>query len=154
MDTTIARDATAEPPLPPQERLGRPGIRQAGPKAPGGAGIERRLNLHSVHILAIEAVVAAMPKGNGIDAARVYAYIDERAGETNANLGASAKKVAAELMQSAGTAGTAGTWGILPQTEMMKRAASWVIAIGGAIAIVTAGFVGIAALVIKGGFGG
>jgi hypothetical protein len=145
MNTTIAKDAV--PPEPPQERPGRPGVHRGARKAPGGAGIERRLNLHSVHILALEAVIAAMPKETGIDAARVYAYIDARTGKANANLGAAAKKVAAELMQAAGTASA-------PKPPRMKRAASWLIAGVAAIAIVTAGFVGVAVLILKTGFGG
>jgi hypothetical protein len=36
----------------------------------------------------------------------------------------------------------------------MKRAASWLIAGVAAIAIVTAGFVGVAVLILKTGFGG
>ena len=154
MDTTMTNDMPRQDPavLPPQQRLGRPGVRQPQGKTPeqSNKGIDRRFNLHSVHILALEAMIAAMPRQNGIDADRVYAYIDARANDGNSNLGAAAKKVAAELIESAGAAGTEGT----QKPEMMKRAASWLIAVVAATAIVTAGFVGVAALVLKTGFNG
>ena len=157
MDTTITNEAMRQEPvmkpaLPPQQRLGRPGVRQPNRKTPGQGidqGIDRRLNLHSVHILALEAMMASMPKQNGINADQVYAYIDARAADGNSNLGAAAKKVAAELLQSAGTVQSNGL-----QQPMIKRVASWVIAIVAATAIVTAGFVGLAALVLKSGFSG
>ena len=159
MDTTITNQAARQEPnmLPPQERLGQPGIHQPGVHRPGvrqasrkqrNGGIDRRLTLHSVHILALEAIIAAMPKQNGIDVAQVYAYIDARAGEKNSSLGEAAKDVAAGLMQSSGVSG------IGKPKMMMKRAASWLVAVVAATAIVTAGFVGVAALVLKTGFGG
>lgn len=150
MDTTMTDTMSRQEPsvLPPQQRLGRPGVRQPDRKAPD-RGIDRRLNLHSVHILALEAMIAAMPKKNEIDPQQVYAYIDARADGDNANLGTAAKKVVAELLEASASTGVTA----VEKPKMMKRAASWAIAVIGATAIVTAGFVGVAALVLKTGFG-
>ena len=153
MDTTISNEAIREEPvmkpaLPPQQRLGRPGVRQPNRKMPD-QGIDRRLNLHSVHIFALEAMMASLPKQNGINAEQVYAYIDARATDGNSNLGTAAKKVVDELLQSAGAVKSSGI-----KQPMMKRAASWLLAVVAATAIVTAGFVGVAALVSKTGFSG
>jgi hypothetical protein len=161
MDTTISNEAMHEEPvmkpaLSPQQRLGRPGVRQPNRKTPDQGkgqgtdqGIDHRLNLHSVHIFALEAMMASLPKQNGINAEQVYAYIDARATDGNSNLGAAAKKVADELLQSAGAVKSSGI-----QQPMMKRIASWLLAVVAATAIVTAGFVGVAALVFKTGFSG
>ena len=156
MDTTMTNDTSREEPnvLQPQQRLGRPDVHQTNRKTPD-KGIDRRLNLHSVHILALEAMIASMPQQNGIDAERVYAYIDARATDGNSNLGTAAKKVAAELLEAAGSAEQGSVkLGEIRQPKMMKRAASWLIAVVAATAIVTAGFVGVAALVLKTGFSG
>jgi hypothetical protein len=161
MDTTMSNDALREEPtmLAPQQRIGPAGVRQPPRKTPGQAAksVERRLNLHSVHILALEAMIAGLPKQNGIDANRVNAYIDARTAGDNANLGAAAKRVAAELLEAPVEAPLSKPRTSLVdfiKSDTMKRIGSWLIAIAAATALVTAGFVGVAALVMKTGFGG